>query len=417
MNRARRLLRLLAFAAAAVTPGAAQDFLDHFGDALTTSGCQDRFRAKLSGALDFEFYDFQPPAPALLHTEDGQLFNPRLSLFLDVQLGGRAYFFAQARVDRGFDPDDDDLTLRLDEYALRLTPWDDGRFSVQLGKFATVVGNWTPRHDSWANPFIDAPLPYENLTGVWDVEPARSSTQLLQWSHVRPGLPAFVTAGEKYRRLPIVWGPSYATGMAVSGALGKFLYAVELKHASLSSRPETWSRTEGHWQHPTLSGRVAWRPNQMWTLGFSASEGAYLQPSAGPSLPAGRGLGDYRQLVLGQDVSFAWHHLQAWAEIYESRFEIPGISDGDTVAYYAEAKYKFTPQFFGGLRWNQQFFNRIVDRGAEVRWGKDVWRMDLVGGYRFTAHTQLKLQYNLQRGDVDPRDYAHLLAAQLTVRF
>ena len=35
--------------------------------------------------------------------------------------------------------------------------------NVQAGKFATVVGNWIERYDSWNNPFITAPLPYENM--------------------------------------------------------------------------------------------------------------------------------------------------------------------------------------------------------------------------------------------------------------
>ena len=46
----------------------------------------------------------------------------------------------------------------MDEYALRWTPWDDGRLSLQAGKFANVIGNWTARHQSWENPFITAPL-------------------------------------------------------------------------------------------------------------------------------------------------------------------------------------------------------------------------------------------------------------------
>jgi hypothetical protein len=415
MNRLRITLCLLLASAPAAR--ASDDFFDRLGDALTTSALQDRVRAKLSGTLDLEGYAFPRPAPALLHTAGDRLFTPRLSLFLDAQLGSRAYFFAQTRVDRGFDPANVDLRVRVDEYALRVTPWSDGRLSVQVGKFATVVGNWAQRHGSWANPFITAPLPYEALTGVWDVEAVRNANQLLQWSHVRPGLPAFVTASEKFRRLPIIWGPSYALGAAVSGGVGRFNYALEVKHAPLSSRPESWNRMNGHWRHPTVSTRLGWRPNQMWSLGASASVGAYLRPFAHASLPGGHGFGDHRQIVLAQDVSFAWHHLQLWTEIYGSRFEVPTVGHADTLAYYAEAKYKFTPQWFGALRFNQQLYNRVQDRGVLTRWGKDTWRLDVGSGYRFTPHLQLKLQYNLQHGDVDPRHTAHLVAAQFTLRF
>src|SRR5581483_7582627 len=123
----------------------------------------------------------------------------------------------------------------------------------QAGKFATVVGNWTARHDSWGNPLITAPLLYENLTGMWDAEALKNGGTLLQWSHVRPGLPAAITAREKYMRLPMIWGPSYAMGAAVSGDLGRWLYAVELKNAALSSHPEAWARTDGDWTYPTVS--------------------------------------------------------------------------------------------------------------------------------------------------------------------
>ena len=157
----------------------------------------------------------------------------------------------------------------------------------------------------------------------------------------------------------MIWGPSYASGISVSGRLGRFDYAVEMKNASLSSRPESWYITENGFENPTFSGRVGFRPNEAWNFGFSASEGPYFRREAEPTLPPGRDIGDYREFVLGQDTSFAWHHLQVWAEFYEARFEVPNVGDADTFAYYVEAKYKFTPQLFGALRWNQQLFDTI----------------------------------------------------------
>src|SRR6185436_15908925 len=108
------------------------------------------------------------PAPGVIRADENDLFNPRLTLFLDAQLGTHVYVFAQSRVDRGYDPGYEHTEIRLDEYALRLTPWNDGRLSLQLGKFGTVVGNWSARHGAWTNAFINAPLAYEHLTGVWD---------------------------------------------------------------------------------------------------------------------------------------------------------------------------------------------------------------------------------------------------------
>ncbi|HVS50877.1 MAG TPA: hypothetical protein VHD62_00880 [Opitutaceae bacterium] len=418
----RRSLRGAVALAGAMALGAlaraSDDPLDRVEDALTASAFGGAVRGRLSGTVDLEGYQFQRPAPGFIDTTDDHLVAPRLAWFLDAQLGAPVYFFAQARIDRGFDPSGDDLRVRLDEYALRITPWSDGRFNVQVGKFATVVGTWTARHNSWTNPFITAPLVYENLTGVWDAEALRSGGVLLQWSHVRPGLPAAIVAREKYMRIPVIWGPSYASGIAVSGVWGRFGYAFEAKDAALSSRPDTWSHTDDTWSHPTISGRIAWRPDPTWNVGLSASAGSYLRPFVGgTALAPGHGRGDYRQLVLGQDVSFAWHHLQVWTELYAARFEIPNVGHADTLAYYTEAKYKFAPQLFGALRWNQQLFGTIPDRGVATRWGRDAWRVDLAFGYRFTPHTQLKLQYNLQHGDATGRTFSHLLSEQFTLRF
>src|SRR5882724_5259988 len=124
----------------------AQDFLDRVDDALTLSSFNDNLRARLSGTIDIEGYHFQQPPPGLVDSKIDTLFNPRLTLFLDTQVGAQTYFFAQSRIDRGFDPSDHGADVRLDEYALRVTPWEDGRFTLQIGKFATVVGNFVPRH-------------------------------------------------------------------------------------------------------------------------------------------------------------------------------------------------------------------------------------------------------------------------------
>src|SRR5437773_12076136 len=115
------------------------DFLDRLDNALTFSAFQDNIRARLSGTIDLEVYHFEQPAPGLIDSKIEKLFNPRLTLFLDTQLGKQVYFFAQSRLDRRFDPSNHGAAVRLDEYALRLTPWEDGRFSFQIGKFATEL--------------------------------------------------------------------------------------------------------------------------------------------------------------------------------------------------------------------------------------------------------------------------------------
>ena len=371
-------------------------------------------RIGVSGLVDVETYVTDAPAPGLLFSDDGVFLNPRGTLFLDVNLGSHVYAFVQARVDRGFDPGVvEEGDVRLDEYFVRWTPLDSPALNVQVGKFATVFGNWAPRHLSWENPFINAPVPYENVLGITDQAAPLSREAFLN----RRRIP-----DKKREWLPMLWGPSYAHGVSVSGRLEELDYAFEVKHASISSRPSAWEAREVDWEEPTFTGRLGWRPDAAWNLGASFSTGAYLLPEGDRSrdllLPKGTDRGDFSQDTLGLDFSYAHRRLEVWSEVMLSRFEVPRVGDVSTLAYYIEAKYKLTESLFLASRWNQQFCDEVADgRGGEVDWDRELFRADLSLGYRFTRNLQTKLQYSYghERGPGANAD--HLLAAQVTLKF
>jgi hypothetical protein len=404
-----RLLAALAAVYLATEAAPAQAWLDRAANALSYESPHGGFRSDLSGLLDLEGYYIDQRPPGLLLGDDQDFFNPMLSLFLDTRLGTHVYSFVQARFDRGFDPRARRRDARLDEYLLRYTPFDDARLNVQVGKFATVIGNWVPREDSWNNPLINAPLPYENITIVGDQTAPGSPAQFL----ARLNQP-----DRKSVWLPMIWGPVYAAGGSVFGRLQKLEYAVEVKNAAPSSRPYFWDPTEVGWDHPTVSGRVGLRPAAPWDVGASFSYGAYLQPEAVGTLPAGAGIGDFHQITLGQDLRYARHHWQLWAEAYETRFQVPAVGNADTLAYYLETKYKLTAHWFVAGRWNQQFFGQVNDGlGGEQRWGQDTWRVDAALGCRFNLHLQAKLQYSFNRRTGPIQQGEQLVAAQVTVKF
>ncbi len=411
------LLFLLGCVATAIA-AAGDDLLDRVGDALTFSAAHGDVRARVSGLLDLEGYYTSDTRSDLRFSSHDLLLNPRLTTFLDTQLGARAYIFAQARVDRGLDPADESARVRLDELALRIAVLADGRLNLQAGKFATVFGAWSPRHHSWENPFVTAPLIFENLTGMWDRSVTGSAALLLKRAHVEPASDSAGVASDKQKRLPVIWGPAYASGVAMAGRLEHLEYAVELKNAALSSRPENWDPNDRPWGGPTFSGRLGYRPNESWNLGVSASRGTYLSRTAIPTADPTTKARDYHQSVFGGDVGFAHHHVQFWAEAYVSRFAIPAIGDVSTFGYYVEAKYKFAPQLSGAVRWNQQSFSHVTTAdNRRVAWGRDTWRIDFALIHRLSAHTQLKLQYSPQHEQPAPKEFTHAVAVQFTTRF
>src|SRR5205809_5669226 len=98
-------LRVLSLCVFACTACAFEidDFFDRVDTALTISAFHDNLRARLSGTLDLEIYHFEQPAPGLIDSSIDTLFNPRLTLFLDAQVGSLIYLFSHLHVDCCFD--------------------------------------------------------------------------------------------------------------------------------------------------------------------------------------------------------------------------------------------------------------------------------------------------------------------------
>jgi hypothetical protein len=402
----------LSLLVAAIPATAQTEWLEQLDESLVVQSANGWFRSDLSGLLDLELYSIDQRPPGLVFADDDIFFNPRLSLFLDARFGDHFYTFAQLRLDRGFDPGSvPDGDARFDEYFLRYTPLDDARVNFQFGKFATVVGNWVERHYSWENPFINAPLPYENVLVLTDhVAPSGPSDFL-----ARRNRPA---GDNKSTWIPLIWGPSYASGGSIFGLVEKFDYALEFKNVGLSSRPYAWDATHHGWDGAVVSGRLGYRPNAAWAVGASFSHGPYLLPPEDLLVAGGPRKGTFKQTTVAQDIRFAWRHWQLWAEAFASRFEVPNVGDADTLAYYTELRYKIRPRLYAALRWNQQFFSDISNGvGGMEPWDRDIWKVDTALGYRFDRHLQGKLQYsyNHQKGSIQQGE--QLVAVQLTVKF
>ena len=116
----------------ALAAAAQDDLYDQVDQALSFSGLNDAFRLRISGTFDLEGYYQSQTQSGLIFSEQNYLLNPRLSLFVDAQMGRHLYGFVQARADNGFDPDEPGKRVRLDEYVLRLTPFDDARLNLEV---------------------------------------------------------------------------------------------------------------------------------------------------------------------------------------------------------------------------------------------------------------------------------------------
>lgn len=397
--------------ALAAVDGRAQGRLDVLGDRLTAVSEDGTAWARLSSTQDLTLYfpkaDLpQEHPPGLLYADDSPFLAPRVTVTLDAGLGEHLLAHAKLRADRGFDPGAQRSgDVRLDEYFLQ-TELLDRRATVRIGKFATAFGSWAERHSSWDNPLVCAPALYEDMVTIRDqVAPA----DVDDFAGLRDA------AENRAAWVPVIWGPSYASGLSISGGAGDFDVTVEIKNASLSSRPGTWDVGDRGFSAPTVTGRLGWRPAPAWTLGASASHGAYLQKAARATLPAGRDYDDFAQTTYGIDATFERHRVQLWGELARATFEVPRVGDVDAWIGFVEVRYKPAPRWWLAGRWNESRFDDVP--GLDRSWDRDLRRLDLGVGFRASAHFQLKLEISV--GDQAGRDTGgnELLAAQAVLWF
>jgi len=360
--------------------------------------------AQLSVLADLTAYAADEPPPGLLFDADGSFVQPRIGFLLDAGVGPRLTGHLQLQVDRGFDPGRKrGGDVRFDEYYVQVSMIDAARMQLRVGKFVTAFGGWVSRHRSSDNPLISAPVPYEDMTTITD-------------QVVPGGVGGFVNRRNlpeiKRSWVPVVWGPSYATGVSMSGGLGDVDVVVEVKNASVSSRPETWDALEkGFTTDPTYTGRVAWHPMPEWTLGLSHSRGPYLQDTARRLVPLDRSVNDFDQTTTAVDLTFERRQLQLWAEIMHSTFEVPRVGDAELLTGFVEVRYKVAPRWWLAGRWNRSIFDEV--RNATSRWDRHLTRIDVGVGFRQDANLHFKLEYNRGQqsgGNINGRDQVALQA-------
>ena len=406
-----RSIRAWVVTSAALSPladASAQEFLDAWDEKLVYTSAEGKVQADLSVMADLTLFAAEPPSQGLLFTDGDVFLAPRLSAFLDVQLGERVILHGQMRADRGFDPGSEPGgEVRMDEYFLQFRASDAKEVNLRAGKYPTVFGSWAPRSLAWDNPLIIAPNAYDDLIPITH---SAAPSSLASFAARRD------MAANKTGWVPIIWGPSYATGAAVLGRISAFDYALEVKNAALSSAPETWDGIEnGFPTRPTATVRLGLQPAPEWTLGSSFSRGPYMQESAQATLPIGTSVDDFYQTTWGLDAGYAHRSWQVWSELIHATFDVPRVGRVDVLSGYIEAKYKITPQYWTALRVNQSWFGDIP--GLAISWDRDTSRLDLGMGYRSSTHIEAKLQYSFAHRQGPDTEGSHLFAAQVVVRF
>jgi len=164
-----------------------------------------------------------------------------------------------------------------------------------------------------------------------------------------------------------------------------------------------------------MSGRVAFKPVIGLIVGASVSQGEFLTHTIKEFYETVYPGAHYRQRALGFDGEYSRGFWIVRGELIDSRWNLPVANRPyienplRATAGYVEAKYRFTPRFYGAGRVDHLTFSKVTGQfrtleapGAPTPWDAPVTRGELGGGVSLTRHLTARgsLQFNYRHGPI-----------------
>jgi hypothetical protein len=314
-------------------------------------------------------------------------------------------------------------------YALyvRVRPLKHVPLDIQAGRIPVVFGTFARRYGG-DNPLIGVPLAYQYLTSLRaDAVPASADNLLffrgLGWQVRYPVGNPVAEPG-----VPLVTSYRWDTGVEARAASRYVEGAFAVTSGTLAN-PRVDDDNHGR----QLSGRVAFKPVIGLILGASVSRGEFLDHDIKqfyePVFPGQH----YRQRALGFDAEYSRGFWIVRGEVIDSRWNVPVANRPyienplRATAGYVEARYRFTPRYYGAARFDYLTFSKVTginqtfeEPGVPTRWDAPVTRGEIGGGVFLTRHLTARgsLQFNYRHGPIQFVDRQRLyVAGQLSFWF
>ncbi len=334
----------------------------------------------------------------------------RLALNAELRFGGRAAVLTEIWSDNLRAP-------RVYALFLRLRPWTERAFDVQLGMVPPVFGAFPRRRYAGENPLPGLPLAYQYVTTMREDAIPASAEELVSKQGGGWRVRYSVGAPEPGPGVPPVNAEVWDTGVQARIGRQPVSLAVSLTQGTLSY-PLVRDDNNGK----QLAARLAWTPGPELTLGLSGAGGAFLSRELTDTLPAGSGT-SFDQKALGADVEYALGYWILRAEAVWSRWNLPPLDETrietpqDSLGAYVEARYKLRPGLYVAGRLGHLGFRKLPSEAGMQTWDADVTRVELGGGYALRRQVLLKaaFQQNWRNGSRGRTE--SLVAAQVLLWF
>ncbi len=319
------------------------------------------------------------------HTDygDDSLRLFRLNLALELRPSEKLSLLADIRSDNLDAPKPYALYLRL-------RPWREHAFAVQVGRVPPVFGAFLRRQYEYDNPLIGYPIPYQYPTVLRPDSAPASLDQLLLWrgygARVRYPIGDTSVASGLAQVNPIRWD----TGVSVNLGSDPVGIAFAFTQGTISS-----PRVDDDNGGKQFAARLGLRPAFGFELGVSGSRGDYVSDEVMALLEGNR---SSDQTAFGVDSELARGPWIVRGEVIWCSWGAPSLTTGPlaTLGFTAEGRYKAAPGLYFAARVSGLRFESISSPEGFVTWDSPVTRFEGGVGYSFHRNVlgKLALQYN-----------------------
>ena len=305
-------------------------------------------------------------------------------------------------------------------YALyvRIRPWSDRRFDIQVGRVPPTFGGFARRTYAADNFLIGYPLAYQYLTSLRPDSVPATADELLRM-RARGWRSNFsIGARTPARGVPLVSVFTWDTGVQVHAGNDIVDATVAVTVGTLAN-PLFQDDNDGK----QVVGRAAFHPFAGLIAGASAARGAFLSRSAADAAAPGGDINRFTQTAWGGDVEYSRDYYLVRFETILSDWNMPIVRSPAielplrAVATSIEGRYKIVPGLYAAARADHLGFSEI--RGSVTRntWEAPVTRIEVGGGYSIQRNLLLKLTYQRNTRDGGRIRTENLGAAQLLFWF
>jgi hypothetical protein len=282
-----------------------------------------------------------------------------------------------------FDRTKGNQQFRMDGLFLAVKGLADNRLNFWFGKIPTPVGTFSPRSYSHTNPLIGWPLAYSYKVpyNVFALT-SEAGNLRLRGNNVGAGT--------------VIYEACWINGVSVFGEFDNFEYMIDVGRGTLTN-PEA-IENKGF----QIAGRVGYKFDKQYAVGFSAGIAPYLQHEPPPT--SGIGIRDPKHFIGGIDASAHFEKFHLFVEAFYNSWDTPQYQNEKSVqaySWYVEGQYFLFPNFYAATRFDQMLYNDITDpaTGLKIPWGYDVTRIE--GGIGYKPINELNLKAVIQQNYLD----------------